>query len=53
MAKLETSIPGLIVRSSKVGHIMSQAFAGLVYVGIFATFASAAFIAWLITLVIW
>ena len=53
MAKLETSIPGLIVRSSKVGHIMRQAFVGLVYLGIFAAFASVAFIAWLISLVIW
>ena len=53
MAKLEMSIPGLTVRSSKVGHIMRQAFAGLVYLGIFAAFASVAFIAWLISLVIW
>jgi hypothetical protein len=32
---------------------MSQAFAGLVYVGIFAAFASVVFIGWLISLVIW
>ena len=53
MAKLETSIPGLAVRSSKVGHVMRQAFAGLVYLGISAAFASVVFIAWLISLVIW
>src|SRR5450759_2216263 len=53
MAKLEMSIPGLTVRSSKVGHIMRQAFAGLVYLGIIAAFASVAFIAWLSSLVIW
>jgi hypothetical protein len=53
MANLETSIPGLTVRSSKVGHIMSQAFAGIVYVVIFAAFASVVFVAWLISLVIW
>jgi hypothetical protein len=53
MAKLEMSIPGLTVRSPKVGHIIRQAFAGLVYLGTFATFASVAFIAWLISLVIW
>ena len=53
MANLETSIPGLTVRSSRVGHIMSQAFAGLVYVGISAAFASVVFVAWLISLVIW
>jgi hypothetical protein len=53
MANLETSIPGLTVRSSRVGHIMSQAFAGLVYVGIFAAIASVVFVAWLISLVIW
>jgi hypothetical protein len=53
LAKLETGIPGLAVRSSKAGHIMSQAFAGLVYVGIFAAFASIVFIGWLISLVIW
>lgn len=53
MANLETSIPGLTVRSSKVGHIMRQAFAGLIYVGIFTAFASAVFIVWLISLVIW
>ena len=53
MAKLETSIPGLTVRSSNVGHIMRQAFAGLIYVGISAAFASVVFVAWLISLVIW
>ena len=53
MANLETSIPDLTVRSSKVGHIMRQAFAGLVYLGIIAAFASVAFIAWLSSLVIW
>jgi hypothetical protein len=53
MAKLETSIPGLTVRSSKVGHVMRREFAGLVYLGIFAAFASVVFIAWLISLVIW
>ena len=53
MAKLETSLPGLTVQSSKVGHIMRQAFAGLVYLGIFAAFASVVFIAWMISLVIW
>jgi hypothetical protein len=53
MANLETSIPGLTVRSSKVGHITRQAFSGLVYTGIFAAFASVVFVAWLISLVIW
>ena len=53
MAKLETSIPGLTVQSSKVGHIMRQASAGLVYLVIFAALASVIFIAWLISLVIW
>ena len=53
MAKLVTSIPGLTVRSSKVGHIIKQAFVGLVYLGIFAAFASVVFVAWLISLVIW
>jgi hypothetical protein len=53
MAKLETSIPGLTVRSSKVRHIMRQAGVALVYLGIVATFASVTFIAWLISLVIW
>ena len=53
MANLETSIPGLTVRSSKAGHIMRQAFAALVYMGIFAALASVVFIAWLISLVIW
>ena len=53
MAKLETSIRGLTVRSSKVGHIARQAFAGLVYLGIFGAFASVVFIAWLISIVIW
>ena len=53
MAKLETSIPGLTVRSSKVGHVMRREFSGLVYVGIFAVFASVVFIAWLISLFIW
>ena len=53
MANLETSIPDLTVRSSKVGHIMNQAFAGLVYVRISAAFASVVFVAWLISLVIW
>ena len=53
MANLETSIPGLTVRSSKVGHIMKQAFVELVYLGISAAFASVVFIAWLISLVIW
>ena len=53
MANLETSIPDLTVRSSKVGHIMRQAFAGFVYLTIFAAFASVVFIAWLISLAIW
>jgi hypothetical protein len=53
MAKLETSIPGLTVRSSKVGHIMRRAFAEIIYLGIIAAFASVIFIAWLISLVIW
>ena len=53
MAKLETSVPGLTVLSTKVGHITRQAFAGLVYVGIIAAFASVVFVAWLISLVIW
>jgi hypothetical protein len=53
MAKLGTSIPGLTVRSSKPGHIIKQAFAGLVYLGIFMSFAFVVFIAWLISLVIW
>jgi hypothetical protein len=53
MAKLGISIPGLTVRSSKVGHIIKQGFAGLVYLGIFMSFASVVFIAWLISLVIW
>ena len=53
MAKLEMSIPGLTVRSSKVGHIMRKAFAGFVYLTIFAALASVVFIAWLISLVIW
>jgi hypothetical protein len=53
MANLETSIPGLTVRTSKVGYITRQAFAGRVYMGIFAAFACVAFIAWLISLVIW
>jgi hypothetical protein len=53
MAKLETSICGITVRSSTVGHVVRQVFAGLVYVGIIAAFASVVFIAWLISLVIW
>ena len=53
MAKLETSVPDLTVLSSKVGHITRQVFAGLVYMGIIAAFASVVFIGWLISLVIW
>jgi hypothetical protein len=53
MAKLETSIRGLTVRSSKVGYIISRAVADIVYLGIIAAFASVVFIAWLISLVIW
>ena len=53
MAKLGTSILGLTVRSFKVAHIIKQGFAGLVYLGIFMSFASVVFIAWLISLVIW
>ena len=44
MAKLETSVPDLTVLSSKVGHITRQVFAGLVYMGIIAAFASVVFI---------
>jgi hypothetical protein len=53
MANRKTSIPGLTVRSSKVGHIMRRAFAEIVYLGIIAAFASVTFIGWLISLVIW
>ena len=53
MTKLETSIPGLTLRSSKFRHTLGQAFVGLVYVGIIAAFASVIFIAWLVSLVIW
>ena len=52
MANRKTSIPGLTVRSSKVGHIMRRAFAEIVYLGIIAAFASVIFIGWLISLVI-
>ena len=53
MTNLEAEIRGLTVRGSKVGHIISQAFAEIVYLGIIAAFASVVFIAWLISLVIW
>jgi hypothetical protein len=52
MAKLETSIPGLTVRSSIVRHIIRQAFVGLAYLGIFVAFVCVLFIGWLISLVI-
>ena len=53
MANLETSIPGLAARRSMVRHIIGQAGVALVYLGIFAAFASVVFVAWLISLVIW
>jgi hypothetical protein len=52
VAKLEI-IRGITVQSSTVGHIVRQAFAGFVYLTIFAALASVVFIAWLISLVIW
>jgi hypothetical protein len=49
MSQLETSVPSLTGRSSKVRHVMGEA---LVYLGIAATFASVMFIVWLISLVV-
>jgi hypothetical protein len=53
MSQLETSIPSLTGRSSKVRHVIGAACVGLVYFGIVATFVSVSFVVWLISLVIW
>jgi hypothetical protein len=46
MSQDETRAPTLTVRSSNVRHIVGLACAGLVYLGIIATLAFFAFIAW-------
>ncbi len=53
MAKFDTSITDFASHNFKRRNIMRQAFGVAVYLGIVAIFASATFIAWLISLVVW
>jgi hypothetical protein len=53
MPQLKILSPGFRARRDTTHHLIKQAGAALLYLGIGATFATFSFVAWLIWLLIW